>query len=256
MSITPSFRELVESSAFHPPQASYYRHQARLFFIRKKKLKIACMMYSCNKNNTDKIILYSHGNGSDIGLLDEYLVNLCKNLNTNIISYDYEGYGLTTDDKNIKLIPSFEGCKRTILKVYNYLLAHNYKQIYLFGKSIGSYPSIYLASLNLTNIKGLFLQSPFCYVYGVMYTEADKDFYVILDEEDKKIFSNNISEVKCPITIIHGNKDELIPVKHSLLLKDSNTNTRLIILQGGRHNNLELDYYYDIVSALSSMIDV
>src|SRR5437868_5608304 len=100
------------------------------------------MLYKVNNNKL--IIIYSHGYMTDIGLTHEFLLRLSKDIDVNIISYDYEGYGLSMS----KHKPSEERCIRSIDAVYTYLVDNGYKSnnIILYDSSIGSGPSIDLAS--------------------------------------------------------------------------------------------------------------
>jgi pimeloyl-ACP methyl ester carboxylesterase len=48
-----------------------------------------------------------------------------------------------------------------------------------------------------------------------------------------------VKHVKCPVHIIHGTKDRLIPLNSSVELSDlAPKNTRLHTVVGGGHNNL------------------
>ena len=42
---------------------------------------------------TDYLIIYSHPNASDIGLMLDNFLDLSYNLKINILGYDYTGYG-------------------------------------------------------------------------------------------------------------------------------------------------------------------
>ena len=105
-------------------------------------------------------ILYSHGNAEDLGMLSNYLADLSKILHVNILAYDYTGYGFSnrklsktgnfqTASSPPALLPSEEHFYADISAAYDYLVtirgipAH---RIILFGRSIGSGPSCYLAS--------------------------------------------------------------------------------------------------------------
>lgn len=56
------------------------------------------------KNITDYVVIYSHGNSTDIGnQIDSYL-DLSLNCKINVLAYDYCGYGISkgnTSDLNI-----------------------------------------------------------------------------------------------------------------------------------------------------------
>ena len=58
-----------------------------------------------------------------------------------------------------------------------------------------------------------------------------------------------IAKVTCPIYILHGTKDRLIPISHSEDLQKINPKRiTLIRIHGGRHNNLpEFDEYHNFI---------
>jgi fermentation-respiration switch protein FrsA (DUF1100 family) len=60
----------------------------------------------------------------------------------NVLAYDYEGYGHSTGQ------PSEEGAQSDVIAAYEYLrtrLGIKASNIYLFGRSLGGGPTIYLA---------------------------------------------------------------------------------------------------------------
>jgi hypothetical protein len=99
-------------------------------------------------------ILYSHGNAEDLGMLSSYLADLSKILHVNILAYDYTGYGysnrhLAKHSKSMEKLPSEQHCYADICAAYDYLIRLRGippRHIILFGRSIGSGPSCYLAT--------------------------------------------------------------------------------------------------------------
>jgi uncharacterized protein len=58
-----------------------------------------------------------------------------------------------------------------------------------------------------------------------------------------------IPKVKCPVYIIHGTKDWLIPISHSERLQKINPRKIILIrIHGGGHNNLpKFDEYHNFM---------
>uniref|UniRef100_A0A6B2G4Y8 Alpha/beta hydrolase domain-containing protein 17C (Trinotate prediction) n=1 Tax=Myxobolus squamalis TaxID=59785 RepID=A0A6B2G4Y8_MYXSQ len=99
-------------------------------------------------------ILYSHGNASDLGHNHILLMELGICLNCNVVSYDYSGYGLSTG------VPSEQNIIKNIENVYNYMVKNlkiEKNKIILYGQSLGSVPTINLASKE--EVAGVILQS-------------------------------------------------------------------------------------------------
>ena len=88
-------KKSVESLAFPAPKCSYDKTWKNFKYIKDEpnNLSVACMFYKANNDRTT--LVYSHGNACDIGYMNNFLTKLSRDLNINIISYDYIGYGLT-----------------------------------------------------------------------------------------------------------------------------------------------------------------
>lgn len=100
-------------------------------------------------------ILYSHGNAEDLGMLCDYLLDLSKILHVNILAYDYTGYGFSNRESTAPvstpspIAPTEEHFYSDITAAYKYLVDERQiapRHVILYGRSIGSGPSCYLAS--------------------------------------------------------------------------------------------------------------
>jgi len=157
-------------------------------------------------------VIYSHGNGSDIG--DDYgtLVTYSKELKLNFIAYEYPGYGVYRGKTTTT------NCVRAHKIVYRYLVKKRMihpKQIIFFGRSIGAGVATtccYEIERNRDSIRGLILQSAFTSIPDLV-----KGSFGFLHHLSPNPFDNMkaIQEIKCPILLIHGEKDKLIKANHS-----------------------------------------
>lgn len=156
-------------------------------------------------------VLYSHGNGEDIGLLIEELKSMSNNLRANVFVYDYVGYSTSKLEGSAA---SESGCLRSITAAYQFLV-HDLtippKNIVLFGVSIGSGPTVDLASRPYCrdSIAGVILQSPIlsggCVLLGPTGGGVVRPF---------DIFTNyaKIGRIRKPVAIMHGTVDEVVPL--------------------------------------------
>ena len=177
-------------------------------------------------------ILVSHGNNEDIysvyNWATKYLVNYVK---VNVVMYEYTGYG--TNHNNDKC--SEQNCYNDIETVYRYMLDKKKispSKIILFGRGLGTGPSVYLASKQ--PIVGLILMSGFLSIYRIM-----ANFRWTLPGD---IFSNidNIKKVECPVCIIHSIKDEVIPFYHAKeLYKNVQNKFDPLYIDNTFHNNID-----------------
>jgi len=89
------------------------------------------------------------------------------------------------------------------------------KNIFLFGRSVGTGPAVHLASQYEVG----------CLILVSAYTSMKKLIGDHFGKVAKWLFAERfenlmkIDRVKCPTLFIHGNTDELIPVSHSIDLK-------------------------------------
>eukprot|EP00871_Galdieria_phlegrea_P002613 jgi/Galph1/3352/GphlegSOOS_G2053.1 len=176
-------------------------------------------------------ILFSHGNGEDLGNAMSYLQQLCSTLKVNGVTYDYTGYGLASGK------PSEEACYANVEAVYEYLV--NVKKIVpdriiVFGRSLGSAPSIHIACLR--PVRGLILVSPLSSCIRVvrprLHVTLPFDMFVNI---------HKISLVYCPVLIIHGCQDRVVPFSNAIdLYKRCRRAVNPLWIADGGHNNLEL----------------
>lgn len=99
--------------------------------------------------------------------------------------------------------------------MYSWLVSEkqiNYSQIVLWGRSIGGCPSIYLASRLSragTPPRGLVLQCSFLSIFRFHWN------YRFTFKSDSFNNLEKIKYVECPVTIIHGIDDCLVPIWHA-----------------------------------------
>ena len=125
-----------------------------------------------------------------------------------------------------------------VIEFVHKVVKWNYSDIIVMGRSIGTGPAIYLASRY--NICSLILISPYTSIRGVvkfMFGSLSQFFI-------KERFKNEelIQNVNCPTFILHGTKDDVIPVGHSKRLsKLVKGEVCLIVSETMDHNTFNFD---------------
>jgi len=174
----------------------------------------------------DLTILYSHGNAEDLGDFRPIAETL-GNLGFSVFAYDYRGYG-TSEGK-----ASVQHTYEDIDAAYRYLtqtLKVPPAQIVVYGRSVGGGPSTYLASRQ--PVGGLVLESTFITAFRVVIPVPLLPF---------DPFPNlaRLSRVNCPILIMHGTQDEVIPFWHGEeLFKRAKAPKQFVPISGAGHNDL------------------
>jgi fermentation-respiration switch protein FrsA (DUF1100 family) len=171
-------------------------------------------------------LLYSHGNAEDIGDIEEILQAFHAH-GFSIIAYDYSGYG-TSQGR-----PSEQASYANVLAVYDYLrqdLRLPAEQLLVFGRSLGGGPSTELASQK--TVGGLILESAFSSAFRVMTRIKIFPF-------DKFDNQKKLASVSCPVLIIHGTRDEVIPFWHGEhLYQKANPPKMHLWVEHAHHNDL------------------
>lgn len=163
--------------------------------------------------------------------------------------------------------PSEDNCYADIDAAYHYL-RHTLKvpaqNIVLYGRSLGSGPSCYLAAKTaLLNkdpelsgvdgpVGGLILHAPFLSV-----------FRVVLDTGctipgDKFPNVDVINMVRSPILLVHGTADQIVPFSHSERLYDciqKEYRARPLYIEGMSHNNVHSQVRPMFVDRISNYLE-
>eukprot|EP01084_Bolivina_argentea_P149506 261168_1 len=209
--------DIITNLCFQPPKKTAYID--RSFYIHSQSgNKIAAIYYK--QSNAKYTILLSHGNAEDLSTISEYYKDFGERLNINIILYDYSGYGLSHGT------PSETAFYHDIESVYSYLinkLETKSKHIILYGVSIGTGPTTYLASKFNQQIAGVILQSGFTSISTIYIPESIIKILKQISFSTNTIdmfrnvdYIENITD--SPVLIIHGTHDYLIPFSNGKYL--------------------------------------
>ena len=167
------------------------------------------------------IILYLHGNTGTRATYSRILLYkmLTEERNYHLITFDYRGFG----DSDCS--PSEAGLMEDGLLVWQWVTSHAHSsKVYLWGHSLGSGATIYLAT-NLTadgkNPAGILLDAPFTSVVEAAYNHPfSSPYWIVLDTfryltadyfHETHPSIDRIAHVTCPILIMHGHHDVIVP---------------------------------------------
>lgn len=180
--------------------------------------------------NPKGIVLYLKGNSKSIKGWGKFAVDFTRN-GYDVVMMDYRGFGKSTGRRNQKAL------KRDGQMVYNKIREKvNEKHIIVYGRSLGSGLATKIASVN--NPRMLILDAPY---YSLTKVASRYMPFMPLSWLIKYPLPTYkwLKYVQCPIHIIHGTDDKLIPYKTSVKLsKIKPKQSKLHTVIGGGHKNL------------------
>ena len=205
------------------------------------------------KGESKGVVLYLKGNSKSIKGWGKFAVDFTR-LGYNVLMVDYRGFGKSTGRRSQKAI------KRDLQEVYNKLKELTTEdRIILYGRSLGSGFAAKLASMN--NPRVLILDAPYYSLTKVTARYAPFMPLSLLMKYPLPTYKW-LKYVQCPIHIIHGTHDKLIPYKTSVKLSQVNPKlTKLHTVIGGGHKDLNnFESYHlmleDIIRSKPKSIDL
>jgi fermentation-respiration switch protein FrsA (DUF1100 family) len=191
-------------------------------------------------------ILYIHGNAEDLGDIQPVLQQL-RDIGFSVFAYDYRGYG-TSQGK-----PSERNAYRDLEIAYNYLIQQlrvPAQRIIAYGRSVGGGSVVDLAARK--PLAGLIMESSFTTAFRVVLPFPILPF-------DKFPNIHRIKKVKCPVLVMHGKADDVIPFQHGqkLFAAASEPKLSLWVEQAG-HNDLMWvagEQYADILRKFAQLVE-
>jgi len=160
------------------------------------------------------VLIHCHGNATDVGLMMSAYWELSKQLGVDVVGVEYSGYGQASGS------PSPAGAILDVEAVYDYVVQSGVapQRIVAYGQSVGCGPTVALACRR--TLGGVVLHSPM--LSGIKVIDPAPDsccrpscMYACFD-----FFRNEeaMACVECPVFVIHGKEDNIVPFHHGLRL--------------------------------------
>lgn len=232
----------IDRFMFHPGYAgkTYTERTKGFVDIGTNGVRIAAVVLGPERGK--KAIVRCHGNAENMYHSISLLRDLADRGYT-VAAVDYPGYGLS-DGK-----PDEDGCYMVVHRLYDWLLKERGfepKDIILDGFSIGTGPATELASRR--EVGALVLEAPFLSAPRVV----TRTRLLFVDP-----FPNlkNIKKVTCPVLIMHGTDDRVVPFWHGRELSElakKSSSVRFVPVEGADHGEIAsgigIDRYLEMVS--------
>ena len=232
-------KQVVNKFAFHPdkknviPSDNLPRNVQEIYIETIDNIKI--QSYLIPDNSSDKLLIYFHGNSGNIRNRLQDLIRL-NSFGINVLGIGYRGYGKSQGK------PSEDGIYIDGKSALDYAtddLGFKEEDIIIFGRSIGTTVAINV-SQNI-RINRLILVTPL--TSGKDYAEASGLGFISSLAGDSFDNINKIAKVSCPILVIHGSHDNVIPFEMGEAIFNKAQSKKMFInIEGANHNNLSTKY--------------
>ncbi len=218
-------------SVIFQPHAPSYRDSAEVVKLKSSDGSSISVFYLRNPSARFTIV-YSHGNAEDIGDLKPLLQEFHRQ-GFSILAYDYQGYGTSQGRSTENHSYDDE------LAAYRYLTEQvgiPSSSILLLGHSVGSGPAVDLASKK--PVGGLIVISGFVSAFRVL------SHWTILPF-DKFNNIRKLRRIHCPVLVMHGRDDEVIPFWHGqALYQAANQPKQSLWIEQAGHNDIDMSSKY------------
>ncbi|MDO8543456.1 MAG: alpha/beta hydrolase [Opitutaceae bacterium] len=170
-------------------------------------------------------IWFFHGNAEALGDIEPFL-RMLHQAGYGVVAFDYPGYGVSSGK------PS-ESALNTAARAVRHHLRDELKvpanRTLILGRSLGGGPAVQMATEE--RVAGLILQSTFTSVFRVMtrWRLLPSDLF----ESERKL-----PRVGCPVLVMHGQRDAVIPFHHGLaLFAAASEPKRSLFVENAGHND-------------------
>ncbi len=175
-------------------------------------------------------VLFCHGNAGNVSSLLARIESFNK-LGLSVLAFDYRGFGLSDGS------PSEVGTYMDAEAAWHHLVDKvgiPADKILVSGLSLGGPLAAHLAST--FEPRGLVLEATFTSI-----PDLAADLYPMFPARMMSRFRystiESLRNVKCPLLVIHGQQDELIPFAHGRRLFDAGKGRRFFLEVAGGHGD-------------------
>ena len=175
-------------------------------------------------------LLWFYGNGETVGAIWPIIRDF-RPPNAALLVLDYPGYGASGGRAGETAV--YEAADLA----YQELLKHpevDPQRIYVYGRSLGSAVATHTAVTH--DIAGLILESPFTSAREM----ASRHYRIVPGFLVRLGLDNmaNIRRIRCPILIVHGTADKLVPIEMGRALAAAAAGpVEFVMIEGAGHND-------------------
>jgi len=238
---------------FPTPNFDYHLYEnlkEKMIFIPSKDNHYIPCLFLHKKNEISKnFIVFFHGNAEDMFYSNQMARALQDTTGMNVIIVEYPGYSIFKGEPNSnKILENTTIVYDFIKKQFNL----EDKNMFVFGRSIGTSPAIYLASVRKPN--GLFVVSSFTSIRAVAGNIVGPLKYLLKQRFTSEEYIKNVT---CPIFFVHGKSDPLIPYTETIALTKicESCKCKFELKTPPHMTHNDFDLYDDIIDPIQKFIE-
>lgn len=236
-----ALRRFEASATFHPERAAaggLWRVPAgaeEVWFKTADGVRLYGWLFHSPNRPADASVIYFHGNGGNLSYCDWVGAELASR-GLDVLIFDYRGYGRSEGEPvgERELYADADAA-------YDFLTKERGvapRKLILYGQSLGTAAAIDVASRRecgaLVAESGL---SSAADMAGAIMPWLPR--FVRGLTKNKLDSVSKIARVSCPVLVVHGSRDELIPAEQGRRLFDAARGPKqLKIIEGAGHNDL------------------
>lgn len=247
----------ISSTLFFPqkaaPHTSAVRNAVDGSIPVEENITLGYRLYPHQK--TSPLVVMYHGNG-EIAAQYDFLAQEYHKIGLSLMVIDFRGYGWSEGVPQVSNLlgdveGTFEGLDNVLAKAQL-----QPEGLYIKGRSLGSAPAIEMAAKHPEAFRGLIIESGFAVVMHLLKRRGFPES--ILGGLPDPI--GNLRKVKTldlPLLVIHGERDQLIPVSHGQDLYGGSPHPikRILRAKNSGHNDLLFNSMSDYFAAIVDFVD-
>lgn len=197
----------VNQMAFCPPQPTYQKKDVNMWLETDRGSRIPA--FHIRRPGNKLTVLVSHANAEDLGVVLSYWSWLSEALSVDVFAYEYSGYGHSEGEKPCEQA-MYSDARAAIALLRDGFKLKPERDVVVYGKSLGSCPTSYLASKHL--VRGVIIVCGLASGARVLFPQTK------LWPVDALYFNNlgHLGANKSPVQLIHGTADDVVPFSSGL----------------------------------------
>ena len=200
------------------------------------------------KESSSKLLLYFHGNAECLTLAESQVCAIANYCNVSVLAMEYPGYGTYSGNGSAAADKITEDAEY-VYKFCLYDMGIDESDIIVFGRSMGSGPSCYLA--------GTFNPRALCVMSGytsIKRIAADQVGWLRIFVSER--FENivQVTKARCPTFILHGRMDNVIPFHHGQELYQASVGEPKTFIDRHQMTHNDFNMNRDLLSPLQQFL--